>query len=259
MVAVDDLAVADLVVKPADGVDPGVVVPDPQRRLLRHLHLGHQVAARCLPPGGSRCRPPCERRCGRRRSRRGTAPAATRRPTGDVDTRVVLGEARHLAAVEHLHRQLGDPAGHDPLDPALPDPQRVGVARREVADVQHGAGQRHRLGDLPLGGSGRRRRAGPAPRSCGRGSRRRASRPARGRDGARRSPRPPAPTPVPPPASCPSDRRRRSPPCVPACPSRAPLGRVGRRLSGTPPGLFQAPRCGVLWRWRGAQRPLATS
>jgi hypothetical protein len=60
----------------------------------------------------------------------------------DVDPRIVLREARDLASVVDLHRQVGDPGGHDPLDPVLEDPERVGVTGGEVAHVQQGVAER---------------------------------------------------------------------------------------------------------------------
>jgi hypothetical protein len=87
-------------------------------------------------------------------------PAALRmtlRPQGpavgqlDADPGVVLGEARHLTSVVDVHRQLGDPGGQDPLDLALPDPERVWVTRREVAHLQCSPAERRDLNHLTLG------------------------------------------------------------------------------------------------------------
>ena len=50
-IRVDDLAVADLVLHPADGMDAEGVVADAQFRLLGHLDLGDQGARRRIPAG----------------------------------------------------------------------------------------------------------------------------------------------------------------------------------------------------------------
>jgi hypothetical protein len=49
------------------------------------------------------------------------------------------------------HRQLGDPGGHDPLELALEERERVGMPRREVAHVHHGRAERRDLNRLPFG------------------------------------------------------------------------------------------------------------
>ena len=68
----------------------------------------------------------------------------------DVDAAVVLREPRHLDSVVDRHQQLGDPAGHDALDLVLKDPEEIRMTRREVAHVQHGRAERHRLVRLTL-------------------------------------------------------------------------------------------------------------
>ena len=62
---VDHLAVADLVLQPAEGMDAEGVAADAPFRLLGHLDLGDQGAGRRIPPGNSmpaalrtRLRPP---------------------------------------------------------------------------------------------------------------------------------------------------------------------------------------------------------
>ena len=59
----------------------------------------------------------------------------------DVDASVVLGEAAHLASAVDRHVQLGDPAGQDRLERALPQRKPVIVARGEVADVEGDHGE----------------------------------------------------------------------------------------------------------------------
>ncbi len=46
----------------------------------------------------------------------------------DVDAGGVLGEARRLDAAIDRHLELVDPAGEDPLDVLLPQPETVGMA-----------------------------------------------------------------------------------------------------------------------------------
>src|SRR5271163_3821895 len=72
------------------------------------------------------------------------------RASSTSTARVVLREARHLTSVIDPHRQFGDPGGHDPLDLVLPDPQRIRMARREVAHVQHRRAERRDLSNLAL-------------------------------------------------------------------------------------------------------------
>ena len=67
----------------------------------------------------------------------------------DVDAGVVLRETGHLASAVDRHRQLVDPAGQDALDVVLPQPEPIGVPRREVADVQPGPANPATWADLP--------------------------------------------------------------------------------------------------------------
>jgi hypothetical protein len=69
----------------------------------------------------------------------------------DINPGVVVREARHLTSVIDVHRQLGDPGGHDPFDLVLPDPERIRMTRREVAHVQHGRAEHRGLSHLTLG------------------------------------------------------------------------------------------------------------
>ena len=68
----------------------------------------------------------------------------------DLDAGAVLREAAHLTSVVDPHRKLGDPGGHDPLDPVLPDPERVRMTCREVAHVQHRRSEHRGLSHLTL-------------------------------------------------------------------------------------------------------------
>ena len=149
-VRVDDLAVADLVVHPAEGMDADGVVADAPFRLLGHLDLGDQAARRRIP---SR-----ELDAGRLADQAASsvAPDEVLRPQRpavgqlDVDAGLVLREARHLASAIDRHRQLADPAGQDALDVVLPQPERVGMPGGKVADVQRDAGELPDLDHLPL-------------------------------------------------------------------------------------------------------------
>ena len=147
-IAVEHLAVADLVLQPADPVYSEGVVADAQLRLLGHLGLGDQVALGRIPAGE------LDARCLADDASPSVAPDEILRAQRlairqlDVDAGVVLRVARHLAAVVHQHRQFGDPCRHDPLDLVLPDPKRIRMARRKVAHVQHGRADRGGLSDL---------------------------------------------------------------------------------------------------------------
>ena len=147
-VAVDHFAVADLVLEPAEGVDASLIAADAQFGLLGHLDLGDQVAPGRIPSRE------VDAGCSTHDASSAVAPDEISRPQRrgvgqlDVDAGVILREARHLAAVIDPHRQLGDPVGHDPLDPVLPDPERVRMTCREVADVQHGPGEHRDLSHL---------------------------------------------------------------------------------------------------------------
>ena len=68
----------------------------------------------------------------------------------DVDPDVMLRETGDVDAVVDLHAQLADPAGQDPLDVVLPQPEPVGMPRRKVADVQTDAGEPRDLCHLSL-------------------------------------------------------------------------------------------------------------
>ena len=133
------------ILHPLEAVDPGGVVTDALRRLLGQLDLGDQVAPRRIPPRE------LDAGCSPDQAASAIAPDEIPRPQRlalgqpDLDPGVVLREARHLGPVVDAHRQLGDPGGHDPLDLVLPDPERIRMTRREVAQVQHGRPERRDL------------------------------------------------------------------------------------------------------------------
>ena len=136
---------------PADRVGADAVVTEPELGLFAHLHLGDHPARRRIQAG--------ELDPGGFAHDAASAVAADeifgsdRRAVRhlDIDPGVVLGKARHLRAVIDMHGQLGEPVGHDPLDPVLPQPERVRMPRGEVAHVQHAGAERRHLSDLPRG------------------------------------------------------------------------------------------------------------
>ena len=176
----DHLAVADLVLHPAEGMDAEGVAADAPFRLLGHLGLGDQVAGRRIPARESRCRPPCGPGCVRRRSRRDIAPAASCPSDSSTSTPVssCAKPVTSRAAIDR-HRQLLDPAGQDALDVVLPQPEPVGVAGGKVADVELDPARTLRPApSAPRRGTDRRFRAGRRPR-CVRACRPPAREPAR--------------------------------------------------------------------------------
>src|SRR6185436_13625306 len=54
----------------------------------------------------------------------------------NVDSTVVLPEARHLASAIDRHLQLADPFGQDAFDVGLPQAESVRMPGGEVADVE---------------------------------------------------------------------------------------------------------------------------
>jgi hypothetical protein len=149
-VRVDHLAVADLVLHPTEGMDAALVAADPQLRLLGHLDLGDQAARRRIPPRE------LDARCFPDDATSSVAPDEVLRPQRSaarrlhVDAVVVLRHAGHFTSAVDSHRQFGDPAGQDPLDVLLPQPEPVVVPAGKVADVQRGAGEPRDLGHLSL-------------------------------------------------------------------------------------------------------------
>ena len=152
VIRVDDLAVADLVLHPAEGMDAeGVAADAPFRRRLGELGLGDQVAG-----GGIRSR---ERDAGglADQAASAVAPDEILRPQRaaiaqfDIHAGVVLRETRHFNAAIDRHLELVDPAGEDPLDVVLPQPETVGVAGGKAAEVEMDPGKPDGLRLLPLG------------------------------------------------------------------------------------------------------------
>ena len=151
LILVDHLAVADLVLHPAEGMDAEGVAADAQFRLLGHLDLGDQAARRRIPPGELDAGCLADQAASSVAPDEIFAPAATRPSDScDVDAGVVLREARHLTSAIDRHRQLADPAGQDALDVVLPQPEPVVVPGGKVADVQADAGEPRDLSHLPL-------------------------------------------------------------------------------------------------------------
>ncbi len=150
VVGVDDLAVADLVLDPAEAVDAAGVLAGAQLRLLGHLDLGDQGAGRRIPPGELDAGLLADEAAS------SVAPDEVLRPQRlavgqlDVDAGVVLREPRHLTFAVDGHGQLVDPAGQDALDVVLPQPEPVGMPRREVADVERDPSETRDLGHLSL-------------------------------------------------------------------------------------------------------------
>ena len=150
-VRVDHLAVADLVLHPAEGMHAAGVMADAQFRLLGELGLGDQGARRRIPPR--------ELDAGRLAddAASSVAPGEVSRPQRlsvgqlDIHAGVVLREAGHLTLAVERHRQLADPAGQYALDVVLPQAERVGVPGGEVADVQRDPGELPHVDDLSLG------------------------------------------------------------------------------------------------------------
>ena len=147
---VDHLAVADLVLQPAEGMDAEGVAADAPFRLLGHLDLGDQAARRRIPPGE------LDAGCFTDQTASSVAPDEILRPQRlavgqlDVDAGVVLRETRHLTSAIDRHRQLADPAGQDALDVVLPQPEPVVVPGGKVADVQRDPGEPRDLRHLSL-------------------------------------------------------------------------------------------------------------
>ena len=150
VVGVDDFAVADLVLDPAEAVDAAAVLAHAQLRLLGHLDLGDQGTARRIPSG--------ELDAGflADEAASSVAPDEVLRPQRlavgqlDIDAGVVLREPRRLTFAVDRHGQFVDPAGQDALDVVLPQPEPVGMPRREVADVERDPGEPRDLGYLSL-------------------------------------------------------------------------------------------------------------
>ena len=126
------------------GVDAGgVVTENVLVGTLAHLDLGDQVAARGVPARELDARRPPDQAASSVAADEILGPQ--RLPVGEVHVNapLVLLKPGHLAAVLDVHRQLGDPVSHDPLDLVLPDRDHVRVTRREIARVQHASAEHH--------------------------------------------------------------------------------------------------------------------
>ena len=128
--AVDDLAVDDLVLHLADGMGALGIGADAQLRLLCHLDLGDQAAGRGIP-----AREPDSGCLANQAARPVTADEVLRPQrlaVGELyhDASVVLCEPRHLAFAVDRHLELGDPTRQDALEIVLPQSQPVVVAGR---------------------------------------------------------------------------------------------------------------------------------
>ena len=150
-VRVDDLAVADLVLQPAQAVDARRVAADAQLRLLGHLDLGDQVAGRRIPPG--------KVDAGRLAddAASAVAPDEVLRPQ-----RLAVGAARHRPRCRPGRspspRVRGrSRTGSSAIQAAMirsiwfcQIPSEYGWRVGKVAHVQHGRGQHRRLRHLTL-------------------------------------------------------------------------------------------------------------
>jgi hypothetical protein len=147
---VDNLAVADLVLQPAEGMDAKGIAVDAPFRLLGHLDLGDQAACCWIPPGE------LDAGCLADHTASSVAPDEIFRPQRlvvdqlDVDAGVVLRETLHLTSAMDRHPQLADPAGQYALDVILPQPEPVVVPGGKVADVQTHRGEARDLRLLAL-------------------------------------------------------------------------------------------------------------
>src|SRR6185437_1452084 len=152
LVGVDDLAIADRVLHPAQRMNARCVAADaPFRRRLGQFDHGNQVADRRIRSG--------EVDAGGLADQAATAVAPDevarphRRAFGqlDIDAIFVLSEADHLAPAIDWHLEVLNPAGEDALDVALPQPETVGMPGRKITEVEMDPGKPCDLRLLPLG------------------------------------------------------------------------------------------------------------
>jgi hypothetical protein len=147
---VDHLAVANLVLHPAEGMNAKGIAVDAPFRFLGHLDLGNQAARRRIRPGE------LDAGCLTDQTASSVAPDEIVRPHRlaigqlDIHAGVVLRDTGHLTSAIDRHRELVDPAGQDALDLVLPQPEPVVVPGGKVADVQAGSGEHPDLRRLPL-------------------------------------------------------------------------------------------------------------
>ena len=136
---------------------PRRAMPPPSRRKPNSGSSAISTSAmsqlrRRVPARGTRCRPPCGSGCGRRRTRRGTAPAATVPSDSSTSTPV----SSCAKPVTSRSRRIGTPSSS--TQPArmrskwlCQQREPVVVAGGEVADVQRDPGEACDLHRLPLG------------------------------------------------------------------------------------------------------------
>jgi len=146
----DHLAVADLVLHPAEGMDAAAVPADAQLRLLGHLGLGDQGAGRRIPPGELDAGCLADQTASSITSDQVFRPQRLAVGQLDVDAAVVLRETSDFAFAIDGHCQLVDPAGQYALDVVLPEPEPVGVPGGKVADVEGDPGEPRDLSHLAL-------------------------------------------------------------------------------------------------------------
>ena len=137
----EDDPVRTAAIRPVDGTDATALGTHTDLRLLVHLDLGDHPAGRGIQPG--------EVDAGSLADDTAASVAADeilrpkRRAVGqlDVDATVVVGQTHDLTFPKDRNPELGDPAGKDALEVALPERQEVVVATGEVADVQPDAAE----------------------------------------------------------------------------------------------------------------------
>ena len=150
VIGVNNLAIDDLVLRPAEGVDAEGAAVDAQFRRLGHLELGNQIADGGIRSGEA------DAGCLTDQAASAVAPDEILRPQRpaiaelDIDAGIVLREACHLDTAIGRHLELLDPAGQYALDMDLPQPEPVIVPGGEIADVQPSSGEISGLRFLPL-------------------------------------------------------------------------------------------------------------
>lgn len=150
-VLIDNLAITDLIFQSAERVDPKRGVMGAHRRLFGHFDLRDKAACRRFP---SREFNPYFLP---NRAATAIAPdeifGPKRLTVGQlhVYADVVLFKVRYRTSAIYRDVQPVGPAGKYALDVVLPQPQPIGVPRREVADVELGRGETRDLGHLSFG------------------------------------------------------------------------------------------------------------
>ena len=147
---VDNLAVTNLVLQSAKGMDADRVLAGAQFGLFGHFDLGDDAAHCRVPPWE------VDASCLADQAASTVAPDEIFRPQRlavgqlDVDAGVVLREAGHLASAMDWHPEFADPVRQYALDPVLPKPEPVGVPCGKIADVQTDPSETCDLRHLPL-------------------------------------------------------------------------------------------------------------